>query len=475
MKKAAIGGATLMVLSGALLWGILGRSQRTHNGPPAGSDAPELPTPAGLKAPPELSPAATAIATAPVATDPSEDCSKNPSNSVTDDALIDAIRAGALHSERCRALLDAELLVRVLRLGCERADFPEVRGLAASCAVQWLRTWDPQDARTVDPLGSLEASTLRCLMRSLATAPPALARTLGTWLATRFKDAVPGTSNELLNALASALLEAHPPADEAWWEECWSGLSRVTPRKFAMRMAVVFAMSTSAPDAVGSFLRGAVRWDASHLSEADRLEALSFYGLAARKGSGAEKFTRDFLLSRDPHLQIIAFTAFPPDLKWPARPSSVLSAPEFAKTLGESATAMAGAGATELAWRTAWWRNDWALLGPQAAAANFHRDLSPGIDRAEDALLRVSYAFMILPMLDARSDLSNEAMLVRRGLREGFNASSDAVLSMLIEQLAAVLNADPDEWNSHQRLLREIVGERAERLTERARRAISTK
>lgn len=59
--------------------------------------------------------------------------------------------------------------------------------------------------------------------------------------------------------------------------------------------------------------------------------------------------------------------------------------------------------------------------------------------------------------------------------REGFNASSDAVMSTLIKQLAAVLNADPDRWGSHQKLLREIVGGRAERLTERAERAISTK
>lgn len=475
MKRGSIGGAMLIVLSGGLLWVLLDPPQWTHRGPQAGIDASTSPTPEGSKAPPELSPAATAIATAPAATDPPEDCSKNPPNSVTDDALIDAIRSGALHSERCRALLDAELLVRVLRLGCESADFPEVRGLAASCAVQWLRTWDPQDARTVDPLGSLEASTLRCVMRSLATAPPALARTLGTWLATRFKDAVPGTSNELLNALASALLEAHPPADEEWWLECWSGISSATPRKFALRMAIVFAMSSSSPDAVGAFLRSAVRWDATQLSEADRLESLSFYGLAARKGSGAEKFTRDFILSRDPQLQILAFTAFPPNLKWPAMPVSLLATPEFAKVLTESAAALAGGGATDVAWRAAWWRNDWALLGPQTAAANFHRDLSPGLDRAEDALLRVSYAFTILPMLDAKSSLSNEAMLVRRGLREGFNATSDAVLSTLIAQLAEVLNADPEEWSSHQKLLRELVGDRAERLTERARRAISTK
>lgn len=178
MKKAAIGRTMLIVLSGALLWG----SSDVRSRPTTGGRLRDLP--------PKLSPAATV--TAPTATDSSDDCSRNPPSSVTDEALIDAIRAGALHSERCRALLDAELLVRVLRLGCEIADFP--RGPGPCGVMRGSVAADLGSARCANggPAGSLEASTLRCVMRSLATAPPALARTLGVWLATRLQGRRPG-------------------------------------------------------------------------------------------------------------------------------------------------------------------------------------------------------------------------------------------------------------------------------------------
>lgn len=472
MNRRIVGGVALLALGGAMLWAFAPRPG-TGTAPAATAIDPvrSSPAPAAVAPPPLAAAHPPAAPAAPVS---APDCRDTPPDTASDEAVIAALRAGALRADACRALMTPTLAARVVRLGCETADFPVAEGLAAACASQWVRAWDATSPPSVDPLGNLDRDTLVCVMRALATVPPELARTVGTWLALHFGGIPSGPSDATLDAVAATLLQAHPAADSAWWSECWSGVAHTAPRQFAVRMALLSAISRAAPDLIGPFLREAIRWDAREVSEPDRLEGLSFYGLATRSGAGAQTFALDFIQSRDPVLQIIAFSALPYVAKWPMTRTPAGLSPDVAESIEAVRNATGQGVLVDQAWRTAWWRNDWTLTGPQVAAANFHRDLSVGLDRDPDALLRVSYAFMILPMLEAQPSLSTEAALVRRGLQEGFRATSDAHLSSVIFELAQVLNADPDEWKAHQKLLLTLVGDRRERLSADAKRALST-
>lgn len=471
MNRRIVGGLGLLALGGAVFWAFAPRpGTGTDAAGTAVDDVRAAPPAPAAVAPPPL--AAVNPPAAPAAPVSAPDCRDTPPDTASDEAVIAALRAGALRSDACRALMTPTLAARVVRLGCETADFPVAEGLAAACASQWVRAWDAK-APSVDPLGNLDRDTLVCVMRALATVPPELARTVGTWLSLRFGGIPSGKPDTTLDAVAATLLQAHPAADSAWWSECWSGVAHTAPRQFAVRMALLSAISRAAPDLIGPFLREAIRWDTREVSEPDRLEGLSFYGLATRSGAGAQTFALDFIRSKDPVLQIIAFSALPASAKWPTTHSPALSSPDLVESIEAVRNATGEGVLVDQAWRTARWRNDWALTGPQVAAANFHRDLSVGLDRAPDALLRVSIAFMTLPTLEAQPGLASEVALVRRGLEEGFRATSEAHLSIVIAQLAAILNADPDEWKAHQKLLLTLVGDRRERLSADAKRALA--